>query len=536
MSEVTPIEVPYASHKLTIPVEKVAEVKAVLEKVIAYGQKRGFQLLSYKLSSANPLRFGENNMFVIPCMNLEITQPIVAMGEYHLVGKLEHGEKGANNFVLKGDIKAIPAQYHNCPPNCDHCLTARERNVTWIVRHKEKGDYAQIGTSCITEYTMYNSAEDAVRCFDVVNEMLRILGRYDRDQFYLDNKDELSMGDGRSYRYEFDVAEIIRTTLGVIARCSDGYVSKDKAEEHRILSTGDMVKSMYSKDPCFKSFSREPYEEEANQIIQWVKDGKLPEKIKLSTYGFNLKAILENGSVSFNRIGLIVPAVAFYNQARLEKMAEMNTAPSVHQGNPGERITRRLRVINVHSYPTNYGSGGTQYITLMSDEVGNAYKWNTASRPHYARNEFYTVVGTVKAHEVYKGTNQTELLRVKFKELELIEKICPRTVTPSELSSLLSKLDDPHIRLRSNGNDMPLHKHLDQNGAFWNLELALTYLQNEKVDPKRVFLETKFVDDLIKYRDDFEDKEEFGEIVEMIGRHTDIDISELRSELTASPT
>lgn len=62
---------------------------------------------------------------------------------------------------------------------------------------------------------------------------------------------------------------------------------------------------------------------------------------------------------------------------------------------------------------------GYQYIHLFEDEKGNVYKWKT-NKGLWLNNSVVEldsnlkIKGTIKGHEEYNGTKQTELTRCKI--------------------------------------------------------------------------------------------------------------------------
>ena len=85
--------------------------------------------------------------------------------------------------------------------------------------------------------------------------------------------------------------------------------------------------------------------------------------------------------------------------------------PSVsqYQGEVGDRLDRTLTVKKVTQLENYFG---TSTFYLFEDKSGNEYCWTTAAR-QLELGETYEVRGSVKAHQVYKGKNQTVLTRCK---------------------------------------------------------------------------------------------------------------------------
>lgn len=87
---------------------------------------------------------------------------------------------------------------------------------------------------------------------------------------------------------------------------------------------------------------------------------------------------------------------------------------SAFQGNIGERIEVNFVCTKTFQTETAYGTVG---INTFVDDEGNEYVWMTNART-FEEGVRYTGKGTVKAHEVYHGNNQTHLSRCKLTEVE----------------------------------------------------------------------------------------------------------------------
>lgn len=78
------------------------------------------------------------------------------------------------------------------------------------------------------------------------------------------------------------------------------------------------------------------------------------------------------------------------------------------QGQVGERLSLQLTVKQI--VELTKGAYGTSYFHVFSDSAGNEYTWNTTSK-RLEINNTYSLKGTVKAHQKYKGKEQTTLTR-----------------------------------------------------------------------------------------------------------------------------
>ena len=132
-------------------------------------------------------------------------------------------------------------------------------------------------------------------------------------------------------------------------------------------------------------------------------------------YLHNLRAVARTGLVTFRSSGIAASMVTAYQRfiGRQRQNAERAARPlSEHIGTVGKRETFTARLDFVTGYETQYG-----YTTVCKfvTDAGNVLCWK-ASSTDLARDDvgkLYSVTGTVKAHDDYKGTKQTALTRCK---------------------------------------------------------------------------------------------------------------------------
>ena len=76
-------------------------------------------------------------------------------------------------------------------------------------------------------------------------------------------------------------------------------------------------------------------------------------------------------------------------------------------GSVGDRIDIEVSVVKA---VTSEGYYGRSTFHLFQDANENLYTWNTAAKSLTVGNT-YTIRGTIKSHEIYKGAKQTQLTR-----------------------------------------------------------------------------------------------------------------------------
>lgn len=126
----------------------------------------------------------------------------------------------------------------------------------------------------------------------------------------------------------------------------------------------------------------------------------------------NLKTVCSASHVTFENFGILASLIPSYNRAiereqriEAERNADMK---SEHIGKVGDRITiivSDYRVIT--SWETQYGITAIYKIT---DESGNVFTWKTSGGIVEGTKK---ISATVKSHNEYNGTKQTEITRCR---------------------------------------------------------------------------------------------------------------------------
>lgn len=306
---------------------------------------------------------------------------------------------------------------------CDHCDSGRRgRNKGVLVRHREEGTVAYVGSSCLLDYMGIpdNMAENMVKVKTLMLD-----------------------GYGGGPRWERPVVEVydaarmallmqppqFRSRLGQwclfgsqdLLVDADGHVwdEPDRSNGHR-WTRGKPVGSLpwatlnpdaphHRRTPCGtplylpEDFDLTPQLGDVEGLLASAREAT-------GGFGANLRAVLKAGVVSRKTANLFVGAVAGYRRgmsraaAQAKREAEQAALPeSVHMGSVGERLTVTGEVVSVRAFDGMYGPSNA--VTFRTDD-GNDVSWFTSSPPAYGRA---TVTGKVKRHSEFKGRAQTTL-------------------------------------------------------------------------------------------------------------------------------
>jgi len=201
----------------------------------------------------------------------------------------------------------------------------------------------------------------------------------------------------------------------------NGYVSKSKVirEGSTEIPTTDLVDNIYLKTPV----SELNLSEEAKDLVQYVYTTywkTLEEKKNiqgLNNFEETVYSLIKSDKFVEHQSGFITAAV---NTALSQKKTQDIASKSRHAGKIGKRFGGVATVTGVYSYDSQYGAGTR--IHLIS-ESGNEYVWFASGSKSYTVGKKYNVVGTVKAHNVFKGVKQTIINRCRIDEIEELEEM-----------------------------------------------------------------------------------------------------------------
>ena len=327
------------------------------------------------------------------------TEGTAIINDWRFIASVEHTENG--NIIKKCcyDVK-IPEKYYASKPVCEHCGSNRYRKNTDIIRNLKTEEFKQVGKSCLADFTNGMSAEYVahyISLFDILIE-----GEYIEPGYKAKNYIEI----GEALRY---VAETTRH-FGYVKADGDRptkYRARDYYEtDHRMAG---LLQEELEKEMWEVSFNaNSDYAKEISEkALEWV----LSQEAN-SEYMHNLKTVCSASYVTFENFGILASFIPSYNRAiereqRIEAERNANMK-SEHIGKVGDRITILIsdcRIIT--SWETQYGR---TVIFKITDESGNVFTWKTSGG---IAEDTKKILATVKSHNEYNGTKQTEITRCR---------------------------------------------------------------------------------------------------------------------------
>lgn len=344
-----------------------------------------------------------------------ITAFNLSLGDYTFIASLVAEEAGVTVHTAPGH--ELGGYEPAGDDHCDHCGVDRRRTRLYIVRNDTTGELLQLGHTCIELYTGFSpKGLWALQFTDELKEF---------------GEDDGVGGGWSNADRSADVNEVIALAF---AYSNEGrnYVS---AKVEWLVGTGAKVRGhIFAGEPKRKNYGRDEalYQKdlaEYNQAVQdsarFLADEALIADIRASVdataansdYGRNLRVILAGERVSAKNIGFAASIVSVYAREKelAVKREQEAKAPKVSGflAPVGTRIKTgiTLELSVVREREGDYGF--STWIVGKTPE-GHTVCWNASGRFGW---EVGTVLqleaATVKAHENYKGTDQTIITRGK---------------------------------------------------------------------------------------------------------------------------
>ena len=357
----------------------------------------------------------------VPRLKVSLDRFDLAVGDFTFVASLVPEEAGITVHVAPGQSLDgwRPTEFNVC----EHCHTHRNRNRVYVVRNNATGELTQVGHSCVELYTG-----------------LSIKGlwslEFDLDEFGGAEEDD-DWGGGGFGRTEYSApVDKVLAYAYVLSDQGRSYASTRVREWG--TPTVDLVRhTMFDRirPPQGRPGSR-GYAEARAAYEKLVDDIKTAEKLYAdgdpiiaaikasaetlksgSDYADNMAVILAGENVSRRNVGILASLVAVYARER-QLAVERAARPKPVAGFLGE-VKQRIRnltieLTNVRFFDGNYGTT-TLLIGITPD--GHLTKWFATGCHDYEVGDRLTLDATVKAHEQYRGADQTTITRGSVKSV-----------------------------------------------------------------------------------------------------------------------
>lgn len=361
---------------------------------------------------------------------LSLTGETPRLQGWRFIAALQHLDGENITRVLPGE--ELPTEYRTRGPVCDHCRVSRRRNDTFVLRH-EDGRLIQIGSTCIDDFL----GDDEAALVAAKAEIFALAGS-------LAEGGEEGFGGGGSERL---IAEYLPFVAWAVRE--QGWRSRTASREQGGLATADVAYEFMIDGRSREKAKCEPTADDvalAAAAEEWANaltDAAI--NAEKGDYLHNLRATARTGLVGSRAAGIVASMVVAYQRsvARERERAERAARPraDIFVGTVGAKVTFGLPakvgkkgqplkgapvVLSAEAVTLDFVGGYDSdfgYVTILKFRTadGAALVWKSTSFVGYINRadvgKRFTVAGTIKKHDEYKGEKQTVLSRCDVREV-----------------------------------------------------------------------------------------------------------------------
>lgn len=319
-------------------------------------------------------------------------------GGYRFIAALEHLQSG-------NVVKALPTNtldlstYRQAKAYCVHCNTVRHRLTTYLVAKPDSIELVQVGSDCLKDFLGHRSPHAVAQICELIN----LLESSNDDSFE---------GEGGGYREKWAIytPDYIAQIVALVE--AKGYVTRKMAQDSlgsHEATASEALRHLYPtkefKDSPRRIQASEAHHAQAQVILEWIKAYDVH-----SDFTHNMKLLCSQDINAYDNLGTLAYIVPMYNKALQIERERAAKPVSNFIGAVGDKLTLSIKVVDRRAIDSHYG---ISYLFTMLDSEGNRVKW-FASNDLLEVDKAYTIKGTVKALETYKGLNSTLLTRCKI--------------------------------------------------------------------------------------------------------------------------
>lgn len=382
---------------------------------VRYGKKAGHAVLRPTgEEKMKDVRCSDDVVRTLRYVAWEADDTVIRRDGWTFAATLEHHDGGANiirRATMDDAVPEIPARYRTAAPWCDCCKTDRDRKDTYLVYNTQTGAWAQLGRSCLREYTGGLSPSAVAYWMAMWDEAVHC-----------------EAPSGLNYREYRDTTEILQIASEVVrlhgyapTACPEDvdpytYVStRERVMDHWLYVRDRLPRPRYGKDEAYRRIESDldrGYDADSvdlSGLLSWVS-----EQTPSSDYMHNIKTLCASKYCETRDTGLLCSVPHVYAKAMGRERERKQRPTSKHIGTIGERVT--LAVSDGKTLASWETQFGTTHLYRWTTADGDTIVWKTSKGLYVDRVTELT--GTIKDHIEYKGEKQTELTRCKVNKVK----------------------------------------------------------------------------------------------------------------------
>lgn len=260
----------------------------------------------------------------------------------------------------------------DAPAACDHCGVRRRRAITYVLWH-ESGTLAQVGTSCLADFT--GTAEPLSR-IGACSAHARALAELDR----------AAEAERQGVAY-VPLADLLANVVAIAERA--GFVGRSEASRKRQRPTYERAFEELAKG---REIPRSAHERAA-EIERWVL-GELRNSPRKGAFERRLVATFDLGErVHPDRAALVAAAYRAWQRGRVR---------DDYVGEPGEGIEVVVEVRDVRRTERS-SRWGEVFWHRLRDDVGHDLAWFAVGAP-LEPGARVRLSGSVRRHDQFRGS------------------------------------------------------------------------------------------------------------------------------------
>ncbi len=381
------------------PVRVLGKKSRYFRQRSEFMDKDGSRVLQYLV----PARADDTE--VVKLVEIDLEFPIVKLGQWRVVGKLDAMPGGNILFCVSKEVQDMEAMRERAgiAITCEHCLKKRARVQSYLLRDQETGVFKQVGKSCLEDFT---GTDPSVVLFLAQMQTVITWAEGESDEWIGSRRGNavntlqfladvsFCIGQGG-----FVSATMARTRPGL---CPTYAEARHLPQELAKLGLSSPVRIAYFEQ-------REFHKRRAQETIAWylAKPGG-------DDFTHNVKLLLSEEHIETDNRYLAFAAAAV--SSFLGRPVDLPAAegPRRHIGSEGQAMDAQVTVQRI--VPLN-SLHGLCHLVSLRDSSGNSLLWKASSCP---QDFLKTGLGRtlqarfrVKKHGDYQGVPQTTITRLK---------------------------------------------------------------------------------------------------------------------------
>lgn len=391
--------------KYLIPNSKIEK----LEKIIKKYQKKGADIIfevGNEVIEQGTLYIEDSfshtqskKVIDVKCTEVFVEGHYIING-WQFVGTIEFTTLG--NIIRLADSSfegKVPLKYLHTESICEHCGKIRNRKDTYLIYNAETGEFKQVGSSCLLDFTC---GLDANTCADIMSALDQVieLNNKEFNEDYFISYNDCSM----------DRDAVLKVAYAYVKQYGYQKMNNGKGTASDILKLLNNPKGDEEMFKRYKSLVM-PSSEELAAIDEIARFNVEHMNILNNDYIRNASLTWLKSSLEFRDFSLVASFINSHFKELARKEELENSVANVFVGNIGDKII--IKVASVRVLYTKDNSRYSYYaepsfVLEIIDTEGHTFKWTTNKNDVKVGD---TIIATIKDHQTFNMVNQTVITR-----------------------------------------------------------------------------------------------------------------------------